>query len=219
MPNNGSAIDFHYVLLDHYKALGIKEDELAVILLIDHLLKQGNDLVTADLLSLKMNLKTKELDSLMVDLVKKGILEYDTSGKTMRTSLKPLEARLVQEFEKDIARDKQRLFSAERSETLGNLYGYFEKRLGKALSPIEKDMISTWLDDDYSEAQIKNALEDGIAAGKKSFRSLDKILRSQRARSDIEKEGYTAINDRWSQDIERTIEIAKTRWVDDDGDE
>ena len=114
MPNNGSAIDFHYVLLDHYKALGIKEDELAVILLIDHLLKQGNDLVTADLLSLKMNLKTKELDSLMVDLVKKGILEYDTSGKTMRTSLKPLEARLVQEFEKDIARDKQRLLRSIR---------------------------------------------------------------------------------------------------------
>ncbi|MBP5216552.1 MAG: DnaD domain protein [Bacilli bacterium] len=219
MALNGSAIDFHYVLLDHYKAFGIEEDELAVILMIDHLLKQGNELVTADLLSLKMNYKPKELDALIVNLVKKGLLEYDTSGKTMRTSLKPLEERLVQEFQNDIAKDKERLFSAERSEALSNLFGYFEKRLSKALSPVEKDAIATWLDDRYSEQQIKDALEDGIAAGKKTIRSLDKILRSQRARSDIQKEGYTAVDDRWNEDIERTIEIAKTRWVKDDDDE
>ena len=214
-----SAIDFHYVLLDHYKALGIQEDELVVIFCIDHLLKQGNELVTADLLSLKMNYKGKELDAIIVSLVKKGFLEYDTSGKKMRTSLKPLEERLIHEFERDIAKDKQRLFSAERSEALGNLYGYFEKRLAKALSPIEKDAIATWLDDNYTEQQIKDALEDGIAAGKKTIRALDKILRSQRAREDIEKEGYTAVDERWSKDIERTIEIAKTRWVKDDDDE
>ena len=102
---------------------------------------------------------------------------------------------------------------------MSNLFGYFEKRLSKALSPIEKDAIATWLDDRYSEQQIKDALEDGIAAGKKTIRSLDKILRSQRARSDIQKEGYTAVDDRWNEDIERTIEIAKTRWVKDDDDE
>jgi hypothetical protein len=36
-----SAVDFRYVLIDSYKRMGLNEDELAVILSIDHLLEQG----------------------------------------------------------------------------------------------------------------------------------------------------------------------------------
>ena len=54
------AVDFHYLLLEQYKKLGISESDLIVLLMVDHLILQGNDLVTADLLSLKMNYKTKD---------------------------------------------------------------------------------------------------------------------------------------------------------------
>jgi hypothetical protein len=54
------AVDFRYILLDDYKKLGISEEELSVIMMVDHLLRRGNDLVTADLLSLKMNYKTAD---------------------------------------------------------------------------------------------------------------------------------------------------------------
>ena len=42
-----------YVLLENYKKLGITETELAVIFMIQHLLKQGNTLITQELLALK----------------------------------------------------------------------------------------------------------------------------------------------------------------------
>ena len=106
--------------------------------------------------------------------------------------------------------------SAERSESLNRLYAYFEKRLNRTLSPIELDAISSWLDDSYSESAVKDALEDALAAGKRTLKSIDKILRSSRARDDIKKEGYTSLSDKWGHDIEKTIEIAKTKWVDED---
>jgi DNA replication protein len=212
------AVDFRFILLDDYKKLGISENELAVIMMVDHLLRRGNDLVTADLLSLKMNYKTAEIDGILVSLVKKDLLAYETSPEHagMRTSLEPLKKKLYKQFDLDLAKDRANLLSAERAEMLNRLYAQFEKRLNRTLSPIELDTISSWLDDGYDETAIKNALEDALAAGKRTLKAIDKILRSARARSDIAKEGYTTVNDRWNQDIEKTIEIAKTKWVDDD---
>ena len=46
------ALDFRFLLLENYKKLKLNEQELASICMIDHLISQGNPLVTQDLLSL-----------------------------------------------------------------------------------------------------------------------------------------------------------------------
>ena len=50
------ALDFRYLLIEYYKKIGLSETDLAVLMVIDHLLQQGNTLITADLLQLKMSL-------------------------------------------------------------------------------------------------------------------------------------------------------------------
>ena len=209
-------IDFRHLLLDSYKTMGLSEGELATILMVDHLTKQGNKLITADLLALKMSMKTKEIDATLASLMSKDLLSYETIKGSMRTSLEPLKKKLYKQFQAKMEKDKANLVSSEREETLARLYPYFEKRLNRTLSPLENDEISSWLDDAYSEEEIRSALEDAIAKNRKSFKSIDKLLRVGRARSDIDKEGYSGISEHWSQDIERTIEIAKTKWVDDE---
>ena len=77
-------------------------------------------------------------------------------------------------------------------------------------------MIGTWLDAGYGEEDIRHALEEALNSRKRSLKAVDKVLRTARAREDIAKEGYTGISPEWSEDIERTIEIAKTRWIDED---
>lgn len=206
------AVDFRYILLEHYKSLHIGEDELATLFLIDHLTRQGNDLVTADLLALKMNFKTGAIDKILVGLVKKGYLAYEVSGETMRTSLEPLKKKLYELFQQDMARDRANLMSADRAEMLARLYAYFEKRLNRTLSPLESDTINTWLNDAYTEEQIRAALEDALAAGKKTIKSVDKILRRGRKSSDIAAEGYSAVNDHWNADIAETIALARKKW-------
>lgn len=212
---NHAAIDFRYLLLDHYKDLGLKEDEALVILMIEHLLNQGNKLVTADLLSLKMNFKSKELDGILVNLVSRKFLEYDFKGDEMRTSIDPLRKRLYEQFEMDIIKDKASLVSANKAEALNRLFSHFEKTYKRTLSPVERDYVESWLDKGYGEEDIKNAMSDAYVAGKRSLKSVDKMLLSNRAREDIEKEGYSAASEDWNEDIERTIEIARTKWVKD----
>ncbi|MCQ2741827.1 MAG: DnaD domain protein [Bacilli bacterium] len=213
-------VDFRYILLDDYKKLKISEEELSVIMMVDHLLRQDNDLVTADLLALKMNYKTAQIDKILVSLLKKGFIEYEELAiGGMRTSLEPLKNKLREQFAADLAKDRANLQSAERNQNLNTLYAIFEKRRNRTLSPIEMDLISTWLDDGYTTTQIKDALEDCLAANKKSLKSVDKVLRSNRAREDVRKAGVTGVTDEdWNKNIEETIALAKIRWVDDDPD-
>ena len=205
------AIDFRYILLDNYKKLKITEEELVVIFMIDHLIGQGNPFITADLLSLKMSYDVKTLDALLARLLQKGIIEYVSSNKKTVTTLNPLKKKLFREFQITLANDETK----EKEVEVENIYSEFEKLLNRSLSPVEISKIREWISYGYTDKQIIDALKEALSKGKKSLRSVDKILLQWQARDDIEAAGITAVNKDWSQDIERTMEIAKAKWIDD----
>ena len=70
------AIDFRYLLLENYKQLKINEVEVATIFLIDHLINMGNPMITADILALRMTMKTAEIDKVLASLLDKGIIDF-----------------------------------------------------------------------------------------------------------------------------------------------
>ena len=213
------AVDFRFLLLENYKKLRINENELAIIFMIDHLVSQGNPFITADLLSLKMSLDIKEIDELIADLLTRGFMEYTSlNGKTV-TSLNPLKEKLYREFEISISKEKERKSNPKIKEELNNIYETFEKELNRPLSPLEFSRIREWVSLGYSDETIINALKESLSQGKKSLRSVDKILLSWAKREDLENEGKTPIDDEWTKNLEETIRIAKTPWLDDDDDE
>jgi len=212
------AIDFRFLLLENYRKLKIDEKQLAIIFMIDHLLSQGNPFITADLLSLKMSLDIKEIDALMADLLTRGYMEYTTlNGKTV-TTLNPLKEKLYREFEISISKENEVKTNEKVNAELNNIYEVFQKELGRALSPLEISRIREWVSLGYSDDRIIDALKEALSKGKKSLRSVDKILLSWAKREEIEAEGKTSINDDWTNNLEETIRIAKTPWLDDDED-
>ena len=208
------ALDFRYLLLEYYRKLRLNENELAVILMIDHLLGQKNSLVTPDLLSLKMSLSPKELDTIFVNLIERNFLIFDT-GKKIKVSLKPLKKKLYEVFEESLAKEHETKISEEKTKVLQNIYQVFEKELNRPLSPLEFSLIGEWVDHGFSDKKIIEALRVALSKGKKTLRSVDKILLQWQARDDIEKSGSTAIKEDWDKDIEKTMEIIKTKWLDD----
>ena len=208
------AIDFRFLLLESYKKLKIREDELAVIFMIDHLIGQGNPFVTADLLSLKMSLDVKTIDKLLAGLLTRGFIEYVTQGKKTVTSLNPLKEKLFREFQMTSSFEEASKSSEKVKDMINNIYSEFEKLLGRPLSQVEFSRIREWVSYGYSDETIINALKEALSKGKKSLRSVDKILVSWAERDDIEKEGHTPINENWDKNLQETIRIAKTPWLD-----
>ena len=211
------AIDFRFLLLENYKKLKINENELAIIFMIDHLVSQGNPFITADLLSLKMTLDIKEIDELIADLLTRGFMEYASiNGKTV-TSLNPLKEKLFSNFALSVSKEAEN--KKGKDEILANIYQSFESELGRTLQPMEISTIREWVDLGYSDEIIINALKEALNQGKKSIKSVDKILLSWAKREDLETEGKTPLDDDWTKNLEETIRIAKTPWLDDDDDE
>ena len=213
------AIDFRFLLLENYKKLKISENQLAIILMIDHLVAQGNPFITADLLSLKMSLDIKEIDNLLADLLTRGFVEYATVNNKTVTSLKPLKEKLYREFQISISKENEAKGNAKINEALNNIFATFEQELGRQLSPLEISRIREWVALGYSDEIIINALKEALNQGKKSLRSVDKILLSWAKREELESEGKTAIEDDWTKNLEETIRIAKTPWLDDDDED
>lgn len=215
----GEAIDFRYLLLENYKKIKLDENELATIFVIDHLIGQGNSLITADFLSLKMTMHVKEIDKILALLLKKGIIDYISEGKKTITTLEPLKKRLYREFQITLAEEQKVNSSKKIEDSLTNIYGEFQKYLGRSLSPLEISRIREWVSYGYDDETIIGALKEALSKGKKTLRSVDKILLSWAAREDIEKEGHSPLNESWTKNIEETIRIAKTPWLSKNNDE
>lgn len=207
------ALDFRYLLLEYYKKLRISENELSVLLMIDHLLSQKNTLITPDLLAMKMSLSVKELDNIFVTLIEKGYLLFDT-GKKIKVSLKPLNKKLYKVFEEELAKEHINSSNEEKVSLLNKLHKTFEDELKRTLSPLEISLINEWVDHGYSPEIIVDALKEALSKGKKTLRSIDKILIQWQTRDEIEKAGFST-SDKWDKDIEKTMEIAKAKWIDD----
>ena len=212
------ALDFRFLLLENYKKLKLNEQELATILMIDHLIGQGNPLVTQDLLSLKMSLDVKSIDNVLAALLTKGYIAFVTEGGKTITTLEPLKKILFREFQFSMTRENNAKGEKQVNEQLENIYQAFDKLLGRQLSPVEISKIREWVEHGFSDETIINALKEALSKGKKSLRSVDKILLSWEQREDIERDGVTTRSEEWDRNLEETIRIAKTPWLDDDDD-
>ena len=213
------AIDFRFLLLENYKKLQIRENELAVILMIDHLIGQGNPFINTDLLSLKMTLDRHSIDIAFAALLDRGLVAYVTRGNKTITTLDPLKEKLFREFQMASTFEQESKASKKVNDMLTNIYGEYEKLLERPLSQVEFSKIREWISYGYSDQLIIDALKEALSRGKKSLKSVDKILLSWAEREDIEKEGHTSIRDNWDKNLEETIRIAKTPWLDDFDDE
>ena len=208
-------LDFNFLLLENYKKLHINEDELATIFMIKHFIDHGNPFVNADLLSLKMSLDVKKIDEILAGLLTRGFIEYVTKGKKTVTTLNPLIEKLFTEYQLTISKDKKTT-SDEAKEELKNIYGQFEKLLARPLSQVEFSKIREWVSYGYSDEMIINALKEALSKGKKSLRSVDKILLSWEKRNDLESSGVSTVDEDWNKNLEETIRIAKTPWLNND---
>ena len=212
------ALDFRYLLIENYKKLKITEIELATIFVIDHLIAQGNPFITGDLLSLKMTLDTKEIDEIFAKLLTKGFIVYKTVGKKTVTSLDPLKERLYHDFQITLSNETDEAKREETENCLSNIYEQYEKLLNRPLSPVETSKIREWVSYGYEDKMIVDALKEALNHGKKSLRSVDNILLTWSTRDDRENEGVSPISEDWDKDLQETIRIAKTPWIDKDED-
>ncbi|WP_010530793.1 DnaD domain-containing protein [Lentibacillus jeotgali] len=159
-------------LLDKYKALGLNEQEVMVILQLLRFLQEKNDFPTPNDLASQLTISEKECANILRSLIQRNFLSIEqlkneANQITEAYSLNPLWKKLFTEDTEEI-----------QTENDGTIFILFEQEFGRPLSPFEIEMINTWLDEDkLVPSLIKAALRESVLMGKLNFKYIDRILR------------------------------------------
>lgn len=211
-----AALDFHFLLLEYYKRLLIKEDELATLFMLDHLILQGNDFVTPEMLSLVMNYSSKTLDDMFVRLINKGFLEYRNEQGVMKTSLNPLRNRLMLEFQLDYEKSKERGEDLEIQGEMDRVFSRIQQEFGRSLSPLEMQTIQTWFEYGYSADLILDGLDLAVKKNRRTIKAIDKIILQKAVEIEMKTEGATAHQENRRSNIADIVAKTKAQLNDND---
>lgn len=207
-------LDFRYILIENYKALGLSENELIVLLLIDNVEKEKPALITAEQLALKMNITEKEIDELLVGLLKKNFLSYDTIDNLMVITSKNTKNKIVEFVQKSFLLAPHNELLKNNDEEVASIYKEFETKMKRTLTSIEFEAIQSWLSEGVKKETILEALEECALKSKYvTIKAVDKIIIKNLTSKDRKKEGYSVIDEHNKKEIDEMIEIASYDWI------
>lgn len=162
-------------LIENYRALGLNEQDVMVILQIHRFAQEKVEFPTPLQIANHLTVNEEACANILRKLIQQGFLAIDESKNdqnqiTESYSLNPLWEKILQnngENEKDV-----------EGEIIGNTFILFEQEFGRPITPFEIEMINTWLDvDEIAPELIKAGLRESVLMGKLNFTYIDRILR------------------------------------------
>ena len=106
-----------------------------------------------------------------------------------------------------------------KKDVSGGIFEEIEKEFGRTLSPIEYEIIKTWLENNIEEELISEAIKEAVFNGVSNLRYIDKILyewgkKGYKTREDIIKAKSNKSKKTGDKDID--LDIVDWNWFDDE---
>ncbi|MBP3840855.1 MAG: DnaD domain protein [Bacilli bacterium] len=112
----------------------------------------------------------------------------------------------------------------QNNSSSSSVFSFIEKEFGRTLSPMEVEIIKSWLQNSYTEELVKEAVKEAVFNGVNNLRYIDKILfewqkKGIKDKAGVEKnrEAFRKKNREESSEVEE--EIFDYNWFEDDEDE
>lgn len=178
------SFSFPKILLKNYRQLKISSDELVILIF---LINNNNTLYDPKRISEELNISLNNVLELINNLITNGLIEIGIKTinqvKEEHLSLDPLYQKLAFTI----------INEEVKEEDHSNIFDSFEQEFGRTLSPIEYELINSWLEQNFSEELIMLALKEAVFNGVSHLRYIDKILFSWQKKGiktekDVEKE-------------------------------
>lgn len=176
MKLNSNAFNYEYLLLEHYKKLGIDDKEALVLLMIEHLSKEEKNLITASNLSLKMTLEEEELDKIMNNLYVKGLIDVKSIKGKVVTSLEPTYTKILECLKETILKDEEIKDNKEIETIRQEVIDELQDALGRELTALEEDTITTWISSGIDKKVIINSIKDAKRLKYVDINVVDRII-------------------------------------------
>lgn len=154
-------------LMFNYKKMNINDSEFIVLI---YLINQDNLVYNPKQISCDLDIEVNNVLEIINALSEKNILKIELKkSNNIRSEVINL----------DLLFEKLAFSLTEKSDkndSEDNIYNLFENEFGRTLSPMEYEIINSWINNDYSEEIIKLALMEATYNGVSNLRYIDKII-------------------------------------------
>lgn len=194
-------------LLFNYKKLNITDSELIIII---YLINQKIDIYNPKQISNDLNINLNEVLELVNSLCEKGLIKIE---------LKKINNIRSEVINIDLLYEKLAFTLTqveEKNDT--NLYSIFENEFGRVLSPMEFEIINSWIDSGYSEELIKLALKEATYNGVSNLRYIDKIIYEWGKKGIKTKEDVENDRKKFQSKNNKNKELFDYDWLNDERD-
>ena len=169
-------------LMFNYKKLNMTDSEMILVI---YFINQSNNTYNPKQISNDLKLELNTVLEMVNSLSEKGILKVE---------LKKINNIRCEVINLDYLYEKLAFSLNEVDEKKNdNLFSMFETEFGRTLSPMEYEIINSWISNGCSEELIKLALREAIYNGVSNLRYIDKIIfewgkKGIKTREDVERE-------------------------------
>lgn len=169
-------ISFPDSILENYRALGLDETEVIILINLYRQQEKGNSFLKISDLIAEMSINECFASEKVLRLVQFGFITLEiTEDKTEKFSIDATYEKLGQILEKGKTSS-----SYDHQKLLQQVVMYTESLYAKALNASELELINHWVEEGYSYDEMKGAILDSLKAKKMHVRYADAILVSRR---------------------------------------
>lgn len=168
-------IQFDRLLIEKYYVLDLDETDAIILIRLNDLLKRGERLFSVRAVASSMKIDESECGKRIVELVKRGFIALELSGKDAKEifSLDETYRRLAYLLEDSEAKAND----AETNEKIKYAVRLLESELKKTLSPIELEIVSRWyIEKKYDHRKIEEAILKSLKNKYRSVNYIDRLL-------------------------------------------
>lgn len=199
------------ILLSNYKDLKINEKELIVLI---YMLNDNSNLFNPGKISEELNLKLPEVLEIIEKLNNTDLITINTEKNNGVLE----EIVDLSNFYKKLAYlivNKEKVESVNEDKQT-NIYDDFEREFGRTLSPIEYELISGWLENEFSEEIILCALKEAVFNGVSNLRYIDKILYEWKKKGINTKEAVLKDKQNFKKNSSKKTEMFDYDWLNEE---
>ena len=187
------------LLLQHYRDLGISNNELVLILQIKSYIDKGEAFPNTEEIAQNMHLSKDNVFKAVHQLMQKKLISIDTTKDENGIaqdaySLSFLWDKLFVLLKQEQVDTTDEKIEKETVQNTKSMYTIFEKEFGRPLSPMEMETLVMWVEQDkYSSELVQMALREAVLSQVYNFKYIDRILlnwekKNIRTKEQVEKE-------------------------------
>ena len=197
------------LLFLNYKKFNITNEEFIILA---YLLNTNNSSYNPKVIAEELNIKLNNLLIIINNLCEKQIISINLEKNSNNVLEEKLSFDLLYSKLAMIIMDDT-VDNLKENKTSTSLFEMFEQEFGRTLSPMEYEIINGWINDNFSEELIIEALKEATFNGVSSLRYIDRILLEWKKKNIKTKQDVQKTQKKHRENKEENVEIFDYDWL------